>query len=399
MEKSPELPQDILERVFATLEITDLVRAGSVCSSWHAAYDSLRSSRCRLQQTPCLLYTSAAAGASAVGLYSLTEKKAYTLPLPGPPICSRHIIGSSYGWIITADERSQLHLLNPITGEQIALPSLTTLEQVKPVLDDAGAVCNYEISWFAGEAVIGDMPFVFGLHDLRDYLYCKAFLSSDPCAGDYFVVLIHGPNSHISFARAGDDGWTWLPPHGCYQDCLFKGELLYASTLAGGIHEFDLGAPAVTPKIVLGDLEDVGGCDGIYIAQASNGDLLQIRKSYISPQGDFHDLYDSIIVSVLQLLDSYTSFKVHKVETASEEGLVEACSLGENVLFLGPSQSLCLRAEEHPQLKVNHVYFIDDDDDLKTLYKRDLLYLARKIIALRRWYPVSFGRTGQPLCG
>ena len=31
----PELQQDVLMAIFATLEIPDLVRAGSGCSSWH----------------------------------------------------------------------------------------------------------------------------------------------------------------------------------------------------------------------------------------------------------------------------------------------------------------------------------------------------------------------------
>jgi hypothetical protein len=88
-----------------------------------------------MHQTPCLLYTSESAGERAASLYNLVEKKSYTLTLPDPPVRSRHIIGSSYGWIITADERSELHLVNPITGEQIALPSVTTIEQVKPVFD------------------------------------------------------------------------------------------------------------------------------------------------------------------------------------------------------------------------------------------------------------------------
>ena len=127
MDKSPEVPQDVLRRIFAILEIPDLVRAGSVCSSWRTAYTSLCSTgNCRLRQTPYLLYTSESTDAREAGLYSITEKKAYTLTLPDPPIRSRYIIGSSYGWIITADEKSELHLVNPITGKQIALPSVTS---------------------------------------------------------------------------------------------------------------------------------------------------------------------------------------------------------------------------------------------------------------------------------
>jgi len=143
MDKSPEVPQDILRRIFAILEVPDLVRAGSVCSSWRAAYTSLCSTgNCRLRQTPYLLYTSESTDAREARLYSIAEKKAYTSTLPDPPIQSRYIIGSSYGWIITADEKSELHLVNPITGKQIALPSVTTIEQVKPVFDDEGAVCS-----------------------------------------------------------------------------------------------------------------------------------------------------------------------------------------------------------------------------------------------------------------
>uniref|UniRef100_A0A0A9B4Y2 F-box domain-containing protein n=1 Tax=Arundo donax TaxID=35708 RepID=A0A0A9B4Y2_ARUDO len=136
-----ELPQEVLMDIFAHLDVPDLVRAGSVRSSQHAAYSSqCNTAPCRLKQTPCLLYTSQSAGAWAAGLYSLAEKKAYTLALPDPPIRRRHVISSSSGWIITADSWRKLHLVNPITREQIALPSVTTIEQVKPIFNDAGVV-------------------------------------------------------------------------------------------------------------------------------------------------------------------------------------------------------------------------------------------------------------------
>jgi hypothetical protein len=34
--------------------------------------------------------------------------------------------------------------------------------------------------------------------------------------------------------------------------------------------------------------------------------------------------------------------------------------LGDNVLFLGLNQSLCLCAKEYPELKGNYIYFTDD---------------------------------------
>lgn len=146
-----ELPQDILMSIFSTLEILDLIRAGSVCNSWRSAYTSICSlGHCKPQQTPCLLYTFESDGTKATGLYSLAEKKAYMLTLLDPALPSSFIIGSSHGWIITADERSELHLVNPITGKQIALPPVTTIEQVKPIFDDSGAVHKYKYSWYTG---------------------------------------------------------------------------------------------------------------------------------------------------------------------------------------------------------------------------------------------------------
>ncbi|KAE8769537.1 F-box domain containing protein,putative,expressed [Hordeum vulgare] len=106
------LPPDVLTTVLGDLEFPDLFRAADVCTAWRATARALR----RLgiysrPQTPCLFYTTAA-GAE---LFSLADKKAYRARLPDPPIRERNIIGSSYRWLVTADARSEIHLLNPAT--------------------------------------------------------------------------------------------------------------------------------------------------------------------------------------------------------------------------------------------------------------------------------------------
>jgi len=101
----PDLPQEILIDIFCLLEIPDLVRAGSVCSSWNSAYARIISiGLYRHLQTPCLIYTTESAGESVACLYSLAENKAYRLTLPEPPVYRRYLIGSSHGWLITVDE-------------------------------------------------------------------------------------------------------------------------------------------------------------------------------------------------------------------------------------------------------------------------------------------------------
>lgn len=136
-----KLPADILTSIQGELEFPDLFRSAAVCHSWRAAARSLRRHGLYSRpQTPCLLYSTAAAGTRAAELYSLADKSSYTIPLPDPPIAERSIVGSSHGWLVTADARSELHLLNPAT--------VATIEQVSPVLDDAGNLQRYDLSFY-----------------------------------------------------------------------------------------------------------------------------------------------------------------------------------------------------------------------------------------------------------
>ena len=173
------------------------------------------------------------------------------------------------------------------------------------------------------------------------------------------MVLIHNPHHQLSFARAGDDKWTWLPQGDSYDDCLFNGQLLYACTQLGEIHEFDLGTPTITHKIFLGRVKDLYD-EKIYMVQASCGQMLQIwRSDDTIEEGDNEDEYDPDFGPDLPW-HSTSMIKVYKLEPTSKK-LVEISSLGANVLFLGHNLSLCLRAEEHPQRKANHIYFADDE--------------------------------------
>jgi len=152
--KIPRPKLDVLEVILGKLEIPDLVRAGFVCCSWCNAYTSLRDlGRYKQSQTPCLFYTSKSTGDNVACLYSLVEKRVYKLTLPEPPIRSWILIGSSNGWLITADEGSELLLVDPFTSEQIALPLVVTIEHVKPIFDDSGTIHKFELSYYTGEKV------------------------------------------------------------------------------------------------------------------------------------------------------------------------------------------------------------------------------------------------------
>uniref|UniRef100_A0A0E0MGL7 F-box domain-containing protein n=1 Tax=Oryza punctata TaxID=4537 RepID=A0A0E0MGL7_ORYPU len=354
----PEVPQDILMEIFALLEIPDLVRAGSVCNSWRSAYNELRSLGIyKLSQTPCLLYTSESAGDSAVCLYSLIEKREYKITLPEPPICSRILIGSSLGWLVTVDDLSEMLLVNPITGEQIALPSVVTIEHVNPIFNESGALHKYELSQHTATRVNCPEPSIFSLDELRDYIFYKAFVFSDTSTGGCIVVLIHEPHHQISFARFGDDKWTWLPPHSHYSDCIYKDGLLYAVTAMGEIHALDLSGPTVTMKTIIGRLS-IYACDSRYIVQAPWGGLLQVWRSDEYIEEDYEaDLH----ADPATFVRNTGEIKIYSVDTM-EKKHVEINNLDGHVLFLGHNQSLCLSTEQYPHLKENYTYFTDDNE-------------------------------------
>ncbi|CAM0953665.1 unnamed protein product [Alopecurus aequalis] len=347
---SPELPEDVLTTIFAALEIPDLVRAGAVSTSWRSAYTSIRNHGNHNQsQTPCLLYTSESAGDSVACLYSLVEKRVYRLTLPEPPIRRRFLIGSSLGFLVTIDEQSEMHLVNPVTGEQIALPSVTTIQQVKPIWDTLGTLHKYEYSMHTANKVLAS-PQIMDLSDLRKDLQEKAFVFHDTSMGSYIVVLIHGPCRQLSFARLGDDKWTWLPPHTSYMDCTYKDRLLYAATLRGEVHAFDLSGPAVKMNIIV---RTVGNSNRhtVYIAHAPSGGLLFVSRSL--DIGDPDDEYSPCPRYTVEI-------KLHVVDAGTMR-LVETDCLPDHALFLGHNHSLCLSAKEYPALKGNHAYLTDDE--------------------------------------
>jgi hypothetical protein len=352
---SPEIPQDVLLDIFALLEIPDLIRAGSVCSSWRSACTTICSQPklYKRPQTPCLLYTSESAGENVACLYSLAEKRVYNLTLPDPPIRTRYLVGSSHGWLVTADEKSELHLVNVVTGQQIALPSVLTNESVKPIFDNAGTVDKCEL-WEPMHDIdldfqyIGHNMTIHALDELRDFFYYQSFIFPDPSTGSYIVVLIHGLSLQISFARVGDCKWTLLPPGWDYQQCIYTDGLLYAFTRFGRVDTFDLTSPTFTMNTITGCMKNyIPEC--MYVVQTPCGDLLQVRRDY-----EFIDTDDKKVICETKKILLY------KVDMAAKE-LVKMKDLHDQVLFIGYNQSQSLSAKEFPQLKPNCVYFTDSE--------------------------------------
>uniref|UniRef100_A0ACD5TSJ8 Uncharacterized protein n=1 Tax=Avena sativa TaxID=4498 RepID=A0ACD5TSJ8_AVESA len=352
------LPSDILTTVLGELEFPDLFRAAKACTSWRATARALRHLGIYSRpQTPCLLYTTAAAGPRAAELLSLADKQAYRARLPDPPIGDRNIVGSSHGWLVTADARSELHILNPATGEQFALPSVATIEQVTAILDPAGDLERYDLS------LDGVKPQPYAVDELRGFLYLKAVLSCDPSLGDCTVVLIHNPYRHLSFARIGNEKWHWIAspptePQG-YSDCIFDDDgVLYATNRLGGIHRYalDIEGSCATPETIFNDTAPLYAYNDfiaiarpwprMYIAKTSSGDVLQIWRTKKSTSGEQKQIHTTRVC-------------IYKADFDSQQ-IVHVPKLGDDALFIGHNCTRCISTKDCPGLLPDHVYFTDD---------------------------------------
>ncbi|OEL35674.1 hypothetical protein BAE44_0003307 [Dichanthelium oligosanthes] len=235
--------------VMQALDIPDLFRAVTVCSSWCAAYSVVRRVRTPITDAaPCLLYSARADDddASAATLYSPSSA----------------LVGSAQGWLATADEASNLHLVNPLTGAQVALPLVTALYHVESFLDEHGNLMyGVRESEYLDDL---DDPVQYPAQKLRLFLYYKVVMSSSPSKGrDCIVLLLHRPDGQISFTHVGDDRWTQVTDQTLkwdsgYRDALYnkKDGLFYVLSFDGSMLTLDLSNPSspvakdITPRVI-----------------------------------------------------------------------------------------------------------------------------------------------------
>ncbi|CAL4992129.1 unnamed protein product [Urochloa decumbens] len=366
------LPEDLMAMVMRTLDIPDLFRAGAVCASWYAAYSAVRRVRIPIKDaSPCLLYSCAGDDADTATLYSPSAGAAFKVRLPAPAFRSRHVVGAGHGWVVTADEASNLQALNPLTGAQVDLPPVTGLHHVESSTDDKGCpVYNlYE------QELGPDTPSVYTVRELRIFLYHRVFLSCSPSAGRSCVILlVHKQLGEMSYARLGDDRWALIttndnatiPWDAGYRYAAYSKNdgMWYVLTSNCSIYAFDLNGPSPTArKIIEKGIWWDDPCS--YLVLSPWGDILHVWR-YLTlrtlttpvrvPVEHAHEVLDPCS-------ESYTyEMKLYKVDVASQKLVaISSSELRGHALFLGFNSTIFLSTKDFPRLRPNCAYLTDDD--------------------------------------
>ncbi|KAK2417516.1 hypothetical protein QL285_039807 [Trifolium repens] len=274
-------------------------------------------------------------------LYGISTNTTYHFQLP--VYHNNRLCGSSHGWVAKTEDKSKdtfITLLNPFKKLfSIALPCISIPRFQR---DRRNHECNVH----------------------------KVILSCNPTTRphDYVVVVSYGVAGFLAFIKAGQKSWTYIDANYFgFTDMLFYKGLVYAVGRLKDIISFDVCNlkdsldGEVIPNVInsmvipasLKD-DDYYYADKAYLVESVEGDLFQVRRFIGYPNND-----DS--------LPSFGTeeFEVYKLELDFQSGkliqMIKLDSLGDNVLFVGDSESVSMSASYFSNyLQKDSIYYTDD---------------------------------------
>ncbi|XP_077248290.1 F-box protein SKIP23-like [Tasmannia lanceolata] len=334
MDKWPELPNDLLAVVFDHLLLSIVrIRFGAVCSSWYQfTMENCHWLDFHYQLPFMLVYDKERT--ETRNFYNITENKFYDIQLP--EFHGKWCCGSSKGWVVTVDESTNIHLLDPFTSTQIQLPSLDKFPDPQ------------FISW-------PELPW--------DYTYIrKALLSANPLSTpDYVVVTIVSSMLKLSFYKPGDEKWTTLENQwGPYEDVIYYKDKFYAITSNDAVVTCEF-ASNYFPKFTVVTPPSRELCSKRHLVE-SCGKLLKVSSRHEWNPGYDYDENRNLIQPIPEWAYRTVWFNIFELDEDTRKW-IKTENLGDQTLFLGYNSSFSLSVRDFPHCKGNCIYFTDSNGD------------------------------------
>ncbi|XP_004489983.1 probable F-box protein At1g44080 [Cicer arietinum] len=322
------------------IEPIDHIWFGSVCKNWHsiAKLNHLNNYKFRNNILPMLMIPSKKnprkRSPRKRSLFSISANRVYEFQLT--VFSNKRVCGSTHGWIATVDKNNVITLVNPFKDvAPIILPRIDVYDSYK----------YYEF-------------------DVR-----KVTLSVDPITNpnDYVVAAIYTNRGCLAFMKAGQEFWTYMDDidnrrHTGFVDVAFYKDLVYAVSRWKSIVSFDLCYSTCPyrfeeriPNFVREQGENETYSSLAYLVTSLEGDLWMVRR-----------FVDTVYPYVGGTGNNGTqSFQVFKLELdCTGEKLINMIkleTLGDNVLFLGGSDSTSISASYFScYVQKNSIYYTDN---------------------------------------
>ncbi|KAL6650330.1 hypothetical protein ACP70R_009255 [Stipagrostis hirtigluma subsp. patula] len=321
-------------------------------------------------EAPWLILPGKAEG--NVALISVADgSKAGVAPALKPAMRGHVVLGSSDGWLVTADKKGALRMANPATGAQADLPAISTIPMF--LRSD---------HWFTlvGEAFVqlrfGGKPpppddktwgptvprtSTLTAKQMRQWFYRKVVLSSSPRPDSYAAMLILDRTYGVpAFATAEDPNWRMAPSQDGVEDAIHHDGRFYSITYTGilEVWDRDIETGDFTSTVVAPDSAVVKGDNykllRRYLAATPEGRLMVVLKGTkeVEPPPKGYYGYSRTVTrhffQVLVLDETHGTWE-------KEE------NIDDTALFVGVNGSLCVSTRDHPAIKPGCVYFTDDE--------------------------------------
>jgi hypothetical protein len=334
-----------LSMIFDKLvELMDHIYFSVVCKNWYTiAKVNYQNRQIKNNVLPMLLIPTKRKCRTKRSLYGISSNTIYHFQLQVP--YNKRFCGSSHGWLAKVEYSKAttiITLLNPFQKlVSIPLPPIYMLD-----IDRRRENCECNVH--------------------------KVILSTNPTIRphDYVVVAIYSMRNCLAFIKAGQKIWTYIDyNYFCFTDVLFYKGLVYAVGRWNNIVTFDV-CYSKDEKVIPNVLSSWGTvfAHRAYLVKSLEGELWLVNKFIGYPElVDGDD--DRFIHS-----SGTKRFEVYKLELDIQSGkliqMLKLDSLGDNVLFLGDSDSLSLSASYFSNcLQKDSIYYTDDFyDDMPLPY-------------------------------
>jgi F-box-like len=247
-------------------------------------------------------------------------------------------VGSSHGWLITLGRDSSISLLNPVTGDSIHLPLLSSIDN-RILYFDHSSYPEYHLRQK-------------GTYNSQASMIHRAVLSSDPIKDPGFTVLLFFSGLTDSCFTCNKDSVTWhqhLHEPFLVEDVIFFNGVFIAIDLSINLVVFDF-SNFKTGLVMKQQKPQLGLSPKEAFLVEEAGDLLLVVKR----------------VTINWLRMSRKSIKVFIVVMPEKDGdgdpnvrALEVAWLSQRTLFVGHGCSVCVPVQPSPWMAEGKVYFLD----------------------------------------
>ncbi|CAN6227311.1 unnamed protein product [Urochloa humidicola] len=320
------------------------------------------------EEAPCLIYPTGETAETATFI-SLANCQVAIARAPDPAMRGHVVLGSSGGWLVTADLQGALRMANLVTGEQADLPPITA--GTIPFFDSShgNVVVNMNaLTTPAGSGSSWQPPFTISNWQMRKWFYRKVVLSASPRPGRYAAMLIlERQFGAAAFATARHPAWRLAqrPSGDGVEDAIFHNGRFHSISYSGAVEAWhrdaETGEFASTPVGPKLPLPDDGEEDAAhhsrrrkYIAAAPDGRLVAVLK-------DSREF--KVEEECWRRSDDdqrAPAFEVRVLDAARGQW-VETPDIGDLALFVGVNASMCVSARQPPGLRAGCVYYAEDE--------------------------------------